>query len=90
MQKTLVQFPYLRSFVTEALIIKKKMPTNKTRTLQNILLLLTWSFLLFYEEPPSPTPSGYKNKHALPLQCSPLNKPPLHLTMIDLRYPPAQ
>ena len=88
MQKTLAQFPFLRSVVTEALIIKKN--TNKTHTLQNILLLLTWSFLLFYKEPPSPTPSGYKNKHALPLQCSPLNKPPLHLTMIDLRYPPAQ
>ena len=61
MQKTLAQFPFLLSFVTEALIIKKKMPTNKTHTLQNILLLLTWSFLLFFKEPPSPTPSGYKN-----------------------------
>ena len=42
------------------------MPTNKTHTLQNILLLLTWSFLLFFKEPPSPTPSGYKNNTPFP------------------------
>ena len=61
MQKTLAQFPFLLSFVTEALIIKKKMPTNKTHTLQNILLLLTWSFLLFRKQTPSPTPLGNNN-----------------------------
>ena len=66
MQKTLAQFPFLLSFVTEALIIKKKMPTDKTHTLQNILLLLTWSFLLFFKEPPSPPPQDIKNNTPFP------------------------
>ena len=39
----------------------KKTPIIKTQMPKNKLLLLTWSFLLFRKQTPSPTPLGNNN-----------------------------
>ena len=54
MKKILAQFPFLRSVATEALIIY-------AYATKKILLLMTWSFLLFRKQTPSPTPLGNNN-----------------------------